>query len=83
MSIDQIVLKQDDVTGRTAYVGGFILIGFPETEEHINKLKEHTIEFDKIIYLNDTNEEEPGQEIKNRMKDQVEMYDWDWENENS
>jgi hypothetical protein len=63
-------------------VGGFILIGFPETEEHINKLKEHFIEFDRIIYLGDTNEEEPGAEIKLRMKEE-EGYDWDWEFENS
>jgi hypothetical protein len=37
--------------GKLPNVGGFILIGFPETEEHINKLKEHQIEFDRIIYL--------------------------------
>jgi len=69
LSIDQLVLKLDEATGRTAFVGGFILIGYPETEEHINKLKEHTIEFDRIIYLSDTNEEEPGAEIKKRMQD--------------
>jgi hypothetical protein len=45
-------------------VGGFILIGFPETEEQINKLKEHGIDFDRIIYLADTNEDEPGADIK-------------------
>lgn len=82
LSIDQLVLKEDEETGQVPFVGGFILIGYSETEEHINKLKAHGIEFDKIIYLNDTNEEEPGTEIKKRMKD-VEMYDWDWELENS
>jgi hypothetical protein len=30
-----------------------MLIGFPETEEHCNKLKEHGIEFDRILFLND------------------------------
>lgn len=75
-------MKEDEVTGQIPFVGGFILIGFPETEEHINKLKSHGLEFDKIIYLNDTNEEEPGTEIKLRMKDS-ELYDWDWEIENS
>lgn len=59
------MLKEDEETGKVPFVGGFILIGFPETEEHINKLKGHGIEFDKIIYLQDTNED--GAEIKERM----------------
>ena len=75
-------MKIDEATGKAPFVGGFILINFPETEEHINKLKEHGLEFDKIIYLNDTNEDEPGTEIKTRMAD-IEMYDWDWENDNA
>lgn len=43
-------------------------------------MKEAGIEFDKIIYLQDTNEEEPGADVKKRMKD-VELYDYDFENE--
>lgn len=43
------------------------MIGFPETEEQMTKLKEHGIEFDRIIYLNDTAEEDPGAEVKSRM----------------
>ena len=82
LSIDQLVLKVNDETGKAPFVGGFILIGFPETEVQIQKLKEHGLEFDRIIYLNDTNEEEPGAEIKKRMAE-VELYDWDWEVENS
>ncbi len=56
------------------------MVGFPENQEHIEKLKGHGIEFDRIIYLNDTNEEEPGAEIKKRMKD-LELFDYDQENE--
>ena len=82
LSIDQLVLKEDEATGKLPFVGGFILIGYPETEEHINRLKAHGIEFDRIICLSDTNEEEPGAEIKRRMKDQ-DLFDWDWELENS
>jgi adenylate/nucleoside-diphosphate kinase len=78
MSLDQLVLKVDEHTGKAPFVGGFILVGFPETQEHIEKLKGHGIEFDKIIYLNDTNEEEPGAEIKRRMKD-VELFDFEQE----
>lgn len=43
-------------------------------------MKGHGIEFDRIIYLSDTNEDDPGAEIKNRMKD-VELYDYDFEDE--
>ena len=32
LSIDQLVLKVNDETGKAPFVGGFILIGFPETE---------------------------------------------------
>lgn len=78
LSLDQLVLKVDEHTGKAPFVGGFILVGFPETQEHIEKLKAHGIEFDKIIYLNDTNEEEPGAEIKKRMKD-VELFDFEQE----
>ena len=80
LSIDQIVLKTDEATGKGPVVGGFILLGFPETQDHIEKLKAHGIEFDKIIYLNDTNEENPGEDIKKR-NDGSELYDFDFENE--
>lgn len=80
LSIDQLVLKTDEVTGRAPFVGGFILIGFPETQEHIEKLKGHGIEFDKIIYLNDTNLEDPGADIKKRMKS-VELFNFEAEDE--
>lgn len=66
LSIDQLALKIDEETGKAPFIGGFILIGFPESEEQINKLKEHGIDFDRILYLTDTNEEEPGVEIKAR-----------------
>lgn len=80
LSIDQLVLKVDEVTGKAPFVGGFILVGFPETQEHIEKLKAHGIEFDRIIYFGDTSEENPGDEIKKRMKDE-ELFDFDYENE--
>jgi hypothetical protein len=80
LSIDQIVLKTDEVTGKGPLVGGFILLGFPETQDQIEKLKTHGIEFDKIIYLNDTNEENPGDELRKRNEG-IELYDFDYENE--
>ena len=64
-------------------MGGFILLGFPENEEQVLKLKENGIEFDKVLYLTDTSEEDPGVEIKKRMAPISELYDWEWENENA
>ena len=43
LSIDQLVLKVDEVTGKAQFVGNFILVGFPETNEHFDKLKAHGI----------------------------------------
>lgn len=45
-------------------------------------MKAHGLEFDKIIYLTDTNETEVGDEIKLRNKD-VEHYDYQEEFDNS
>lgn len=52
LSIDDLVLGAN-ADGVYPFIGGFILFGFPETEEHMNKLKEHGIEFDRILFLND------------------------------
>lgn len=59
------------------------MLGFPETEEQMLKLKSHGIEFDRIIFLNDTNEDEPGADIKARVADSDDLYDWEWEAENA
>ena len=40
------------------------------------KLKEHGLDFDRILYLNDTAEEEPGGEVRQRMVGE-ELYDWE------
>jgi len=60
------------------------MIGFPRTELQINKMKDYGINFDRVIYLNDTSEE-PGVEIKKRVsannKNNDIAFDWDKENE--
>jgi len=76
-----LVLKEDEETGKVPFVGGFILVNFPETEEQINKLKDHGLDFDRIIYLTDMNEEEPGIDIKKKIETIDELYDWEAENE--
>ena len=45
-------------------------------------MKEYGLIFDRIIYLNDTTEEEPGREIKKRMQNQGD-YVFDWEEESA
>jgi hypothetical protein len=83
LSIDDLVLKEDPHTGKPPFVGGFILLGFPQTEMHATKLKEHGIEFDRILFLNDSsNEEEPGKDVKARQLLLGDLhYDWDVEAE--
>jgi adenylate/nucleoside-diphosphate kinase len=78
LSIDKLVLKPE-ADGKNPFVGGFILLGFPQTETHALKLKEHGVGFDRILYLMDPSEEEPGKEVKARMAGQSLHYDWDAE----
>ena len=39
----------------------------------------HHIGFDKVLYLNDTSEENAGAAVKTRMTEQDMHYDWDAE----
>lgn len=45
---------------------GFILVGYPYTEDQILSLKDHNIHIDKVIILKDASEEEPGKIFKER-----------------
>lgn len=78
LSIDKLVLKPD-ADGKTPFVGGFILLGFPQTETHATKLKEHGVGFDRILYLTDPSEEDAGKELKARMAAQSIHYDYEAE----
>jgi hypothetical protein len=54
--------------GRLPPVDRFILVGFPQTETHCAKRKEFNINFDRVLFLSEEdNEEEPGKEITKRM----------------
>ena len=77
LSIDQLMLKPKE-DGSLPFVGGFILLGFPQTEQHAQKMKEHGIEFDRILYFTDQSEEDPGRAIKDRNSKNL-HYDWDAE----
>lgn len=80
LPITRIVVAKD-AEGNLPKIGQFILYGFPQTEVHINKLKEFGIGFDRIVFLNDNTEEEPGREIKQKMAGKGDIaYEWDDEN---
>ena len=54
------------------------MIGFPQTELHCQKLKEYNIDFDRILFLTEEeNEEEAGKEVTARMTEADGIgYDW-------
>jgi len=82
LSIEELILKPDEESGELPFVGGFILLGFPQTELHAQKLKESGISFDRILFLTDQSEEEPGKEVRERKAKENDIhYDWDVENE--
>jgi adenylate/nucleoside-diphosphate kinase len=80
LSIDKLVLKLDE-NGNQPKVGGFILLGFPHSQIHAEKLKEHGINFDKILYCTDLSEEEAGKDVQQRMVKNDFHYDWATESE--
>lgn len=59
-------------------------MGYPQTEIHIQKLHEYGFGFDRVLFLNDTSEEDPGKEIRERMNlTDDHQYDWDEESANA
>jgi hypothetical protein len=78
VSIDRLVLQEEEDGKTLPPVDRFILLGFPQTETHCNKLKEFNIDFDRILLLSEEeNEEDPGKEVTKRMTEIEEIaYDW-------
>lgn len=66
LALADLVAKADE-KGNVPFFGGYILIGLPSNEEHIARLKELGIVPDKVIFLTDTNEENPGEEVRKRV----------------
>lgn len=67
LAITDLVAKEDE-KGQLPFFGGYILLGLPNTEEEIQRLKEMGIQLDKIIFLSDMNEENPNEEIRKRVE---------------
>lgn len=59
------------------------MLGFPQTELHCQKLKEYGIEFDRVVFLTDQTEEDPGKLLSDREPEVDEqpdcLYDWEFE----
>lgn len=65
-------------------IGSFILLGFPHTELQVTKMKEYGLGLDRVVFLNDMSEEDPGRDLKLRFhakhgKDVT--FDWERESE--
>lgn len=58
------------------------MLGYPETAEQVEKFREEGLDFDRIIFLTDTNEEEVGKIFVDRNIDNT-TYDHDKETENA
>jgi hypothetical protein len=81
LPIDQIIVQKDE-EGNFPKIGQIVMFGFPQTELHIAKMKEYGLVFDRVIFLSDNTEEEPGREIKKRMAN-VGDFAFDFEEENA
>ena len=78
LSIDNLVLRVG-ADGKSPKIGGFILIGFPQTELHSQKMKDAGIEFDRILNLVDQSEEDAGKAVTQRMRLTDMHYNWELE----
>jgi len=62
------------------------MLGFPHTEIQVARLKEYGLNFDRVLFMNDTSEEEPGKQLKERFVKAhgSDMgYEWEKESENA
>lgn len=67
LPLDQLTIDKDpQEDGTVAKIDRVILLGFPQTEVHVEKMKELGFSFDRIIYLTCKAEEEPGKEVTKR-----------------
>lgn len=83
MSIENLVAAVDEETGAKPFIGSFILLGFPKTEVHCNKLKMHGLDFDRVICITDQTEEDPGKALFERNQVINPEVNYDWEEENA
>jgi hypothetical protein len=50
-------------------IRGYILLNFPNNEEQLNSLKHFNIPIDKLLILNENNEEAPNKNLSQRLSD--------------
>jgi hypothetical protein len=83
LNLEELIPAVDEETGKPYPLEKFIMIGFPKTELHMNKLREYGFEFDRVVYITDENEEEPGKVLTERTAKQNNDINYDWEAENA
>lgn len=59
LSLDQLVPATDE-NGNIPKIGKLIMLGFPHSEIQVTHLKEYGLNFDRVLYMTDPSEEEPG-----------------------
>jgi len=83
LNLEELITATDEDTGKLPVLDCFIMIGFPKTELHCQKLRQYGFEFDRVIYLTDENEEEPGKALFDRHAKIDPEINFDWEAENA
>ena len=80
LPVAQISVKVDE-NWKPPMIGGYVFVAFPETDEQFKKLKQQGIEFDNIVLLMDTDEDNPGAELKDRNEKRSKHYEHEAEME--
>lgn len=83
LPIDQLIIDTDKKEdGTIARVDKVILVGYPHSELHVEKLKEYGFGFDRLLYMTCKDEENPGKEVvkRNTHPDSL-QYVWEVEDE--
>ena len=63
------IIPEINHLGKLNECKGFIIIGYPNTEDQLNSLKQFNIPVDKLIILSDNSEENPNKNLSKRLND--------------
>lgn len=63
------IIPELNFQGKLDEIRGYILLNFPNNEEQLNSLKQFNIPIDKLIILNDNNEEAPNKFLSQRLNE--------------
>ena len=79
LKITDIDLVFNEQTQSKPFVGGFILLNFPESQEQIDKFRGEGLDIDSVIFLSDPDDENTAETLLNRntieREDSDRVYD--------